>query len=186
MATGKVRNYFDVSFDDTIGCPACGWEGCVGDEFEPRDEAYEVRCAECNGMLLIVPYPTVEEVKAAAAAGNERAVKGLPTYLKREQFIARYEKLKLKPTDELPELGGGALAFEWDLVADEREELWTVIRFGEREIWREPAVWEGHERFAEVEEILRRRYGPRFHSLTPTERSEKYLYGDSWASISTT
>ena len=36
----------------------------------------------------------------------------------------------------------------------------------------------GHERFHEVKELLRQRYGTRFASLTPTQASELYLYGD--------
>ena len=54
----------------------------------------------------------------------------------------------------------------------------TVIRFGDRVIWSEPERWEGLPRFEAVKAILKQRYGPRFRSLTPTEQSEMYLYGD--------
>ena len=40
---------------------------------------------------------------------------------------------------------------------------------------------EGVERFAEVLEILRQRYGARLVELRPTERSGLYLYGDRWS-----
>ncbi len=58
------------------------------------------------------------------------------------------------------------------------EEKLTVIRLGEQVIWVEPALWEGYDRFYEVKVLLKQRYGARFASLTPTEDSKLYLYGD--------
>jgi hypothetical protein len=52
------------------------------------------------------------------------------------------------------------------------DEIWTVIRCGERVIWRELAYWEGWERFNEVKDILKRCYGNRFASLEPSNASE--------------
>lgn len=184
----KYPDFWDVDLDDQVTCPFCGWEGRIGAEFEPRRECYELRCPGCERMLLIVLYPTTEETKRAAAAGNRRAQEALPQYLEHERFLARHERLKLKSPDQLPEIEGtGALAFEWDFLTDEeRDERWSVIRHGERELWREPALWEGYERFEEVKAILKRRYGARFESLTPTERSEMWLRGDRHVKISTT
>jgi hypothetical protein len=46
-----------------------------------------------------------------------------------------------------------------------------VLRHGDREIWREPAYYESYQRFAEVYEILRERYGPRLAEVRPTPAS---------------
>ena len=55
----------------------------------------------------------------------------------------------------------------------------AVIRLKSQDVWREPALWEGSDRFLEVKALLKERYGSRFRSLTPTEGSELYLYGDN-------
>ena len=48
---------------------------------EHRDfhsDLFDVCCAECDRMILVVPYPTVEETRTAASAGSERAAADLP------------------------------------------------------------------------------------------------------------
>jgi hypothetical protein len=139
-------------------------------------------------MLLIVSYPTVEETKEYAAAGNPRAIKELPTALRVERFRARFEAHALRSPDELPELDGDALEFVWDFqgTVGSSGEQWTVVRLGDRVIWREPAIYEGAWRFDEVKAILKERYGRRFASLTPTGASEYYLLGDRGRRVSTT
>jgi len=54
----------------------------------------------------------------------------------------------------------------------------TIIRCGEVVIWKEPAFYEGWPRFNQVKEILKAKYGAKFKSLKPTERSQLALYGD--------
>jgi len=60
---------------------------------------------------------------------------------------------------------------------------WTVLRCGERELWREPAVYEGADRFEEVVALLAQKYGPRLQDVVPSSASELYLYGDHLSSI---
>jgi hypothetical protein len=128
-------------------------------------------------MLLIVAYPTLASTRAAAAAGNELAAEELRLAERREQRLARAERSKLREPDQLPDLAGSALVIDWDF--EERDgETWTILRHEGRELWGELAFWEGYERFAEVFEILRRRYGGRLAELRPTPASEMYLYGD--------
>ena len=177
-----IRSYYAVDLNDTIEC-SCGWRGRISAAME----VYDGRCEECNRMLLIVTYPTFEETKEAAAAGDPRALKDLRTALATERYRERFEALRLRSPAELPDLDGEAFAFAWDFEDDKADDaLWTVIRLGEREVWREPALWEGHERFAEVKSILKERYGERFRSLTPTAASEHYLLGDRGRRVSTT
>jgi hypothetical protein len=145
----------------------------------------DVTCPECRRGVCVVPFPTIEEVKRAAAEGNPNAQKELSGYLRRERHLQRLAELELKSAEELPELEGERLAFEWDFEGGEGER-WTVIRCGEREVWREPAVYEGISRFNEVKVLLRERYGARFASLTPTRASHIYLYGDKGGRVETT
>ncbi len=127
-------------------------------------------------MLLIVGYPTVDETREAAAAGNQRAIEDLSHA---EEVARRRERaggLELTEQSPLPALRGVRLEFEWDLE-DVDGESWTVIRCDGQTIWRELAYYEGWERFNEVKRLLKLRY-EEFSVLTPTERSELYLFGD--------
>lgn len=67
----------------------------------------------------------------------------------------------------------------WDYVTDNDDE--TIVRYGERELWREPAFYEGYERYLEVVEMLSQKYGHRLLDLVPTQASELFLYGDMLA-----
>ena len=51
-------------------------------------------------------------------------------------------------------------------------------------LFSEPAVYEGFDRFAEVARILKARYGTRLRDLVPTVASGTYLYGDTYRSFS--
>lgn len=122
--------------------------------------------------------PTFEDVERAAAAGDPKALGELDSALERRAFLERAEDSH-PAADELPELEGDRLAFEWDF--EDREpggDCMTVIRLDGRELWREVAYYEGADRFDEVKALLKDRYGARFASLIPTRASELYLYGD--------
>ena len=42
-------------------------------EMELHDEQTEYSCPQCELPLLVVPHPNLQQVQAAAAAGNEEA-----------------------------------------------------------------------------------------------------------------
>jgi hypothetical protein len=54
----------------------------------------------------------------------------------------------------------------------------TIILYGDRVLFSEPALWEGYERFEEICKIVRDKYGKNVTDLVPTSASEMYLYGD--------
>lgn len=84
-----------------------------------------------------------------------------------------FEAKMLKSADQLPELEGTAVEFVWDMDNES-----TLIKRGTKAVWKEPAIFEGWERFNEVKGLLKQKYGARFRSLTITRGSETYLYGD--------
>jgi ankyrin repeat protein len=75
---------------------------------------------------------------------------------------------------QLPELEGDALTLNWDQIESD-----TIIKHGDQIIWRETTGWEVYDRFEEITEILRYKYGKRLVDIVPTERSLYALYGDS-------
>ncbi len=160
-----------------LTCPSCGWVGRGADNEELYEELLDVCCPKCDRMLLIVPHPTGDETRTAAAAGNPRAQAELPNVNAREDRWRRADDLELKTANQLPELRGRKLRIDWDF--EERDgEHWTILRRRHKAIWRELAYWEGYQRFEAVFEILRERYGERLVEVRPTPESEVYLYGD--------
>ena len=94
----------------------------------------------------------------------------------------KFRSNHLDSLGQLPELEGESFEFTWDIavhVGDENED-YQVIRVGEREVWRELAFWDNMVRFNEIKDLLKRKYGTRFKSLTPTDGSLDFLTGDHY------
>lgn len=170
-------NYWDYDREQAIACSRCGWTGTGGGHEELFDELLDVCCPKCELMLLIVAFPTGDETRAAAAAGNIEAKAALPSLDAREARLARAARLELEAAADLPDLEGSDIEIEWDF-GEIDDEVWTILRHRGEEIWRELAYWEGYRRFAAVFAILQERYGSRLSAVQPTQASELYLYGD--------
>lgn len=174
--TAKQLAYWDYDRDAALECE-CGWSGVGADNESYFDELLDVRCPSCSAMLLIVAFPTIAETQAAAASGNRQARAELLSAEARETRLDRAAELELLDPSQLPDLSGTEIRIEWgfETIGQER---WTVLRYQNRDIWRELAYYEGYRRFAAVFEILRQRYGSRLVEVRPTAASETYLYGD--------
>ena len=168
--------------DMEVTCPNCGWSGNGAVNY--FDELMDVRCQHCDNIILLVPYPTATETRAAAAAGNPGATEELAIVEAREAFQARAQDTELKEPSQLPDLSGEQLLIEWDQEAQDGQQ-WTVLRCDGTEIWRELAYFEGYKRFASVFEILLKRYGTRLAEVRPTRASWTYLYGDALSAPNT-
>lgn len=176
-------NWYDYDRERIVEC-GCGWSGRSRDEENYFREVLDVTCPKCDTMLLIVAYPTHDETRAAAAAGNQDAIRTLPQVESRVEFLESAAASELKEPEQLPDLEGDEIIIEWDFEDREqlKEPLWTVLRHKGQEIFREHAYWEGIYRFEEVLWILREKYGPRLVELRPTDSSQLYLLGDYlWA-----
>lgn len=170
----KVIGYYDYNDREQLFCPSCQWKG-TGEEVEPevRRDALDIECPRCGTLILIILYPTLDQTREAAGKGNEKALRELRGAEEAERKHKDFEERKLKGPEQLPDLSEDGLEFVWDQEGDQ-----TLIRYGEMVIWKEPVRFEGLERFNEVKEFLKRKYGERFRSLKPSERSELHLYGD--------
>ena len=103
-------------------------------------------------------------------AVNNRLVR-IKTFLER---LSRQDDPVLYSPRQLPELEGDSLTLTWDQI-----EADSIIKHGERIVWRERTGWEVYDRFEEMTEIFQHKYGPRLVDIVPTERSLYALYGDS-------
>jgi hypothetical protein len=174
-------NYYDDWRNSILTCPVCGWQGRWEQaNINHHSELMDAECPKCDShppMLAIVSYATGAEAKQAAKAGNPEAMRELGRVLQRERRLESFERDKLKTVEQLPDLPDAACEFVWDIAENEQDKF-QEIRLGNRLIWRELAFWENGTRFGEIEDLLKRKYGTRFKSLTPTPGSEMWLWGD--------
>lgn len=181
---GRVYKYYSNWQQEGVACRECGWAGTVGfEDLEAGDVTAIIECPKCYRSLGVVLYPNLAETKEAAAQGNEEAIKALPSLEARiegnRKLLDRFEQEKLRSADQLPDLDGESLEFEWDFAKCDDGEWYQVIRAGDAEVWRELAFFNNLRRFEEIKELLRSKYGTRFKSLTPTDASMEWLSGDN-------
>jgi hypothetical protein len=163
-------------------CEHCGWTG-KGEEAFPN-EGGVMECPRCDRGVGYVEFPNLRDMERAAAEGNPEAIQDLPEkqeWIRRmEARMNRFQSKHLHSVDQLPELEGESLEFTWDLEVHvgEEEEDYQIIRVGEVEVWRELAFFDNILRFNEIKDLLKRKYGTRFKSLTPTDGSLDFLTGD--------
>lgn len=172
--------WWDYDRGSPLSCPGCGWTGTSSTDLkELFTELLEVSCPECERVLQYVVFPTLQETREAAAAGNQRAIAGLPEIEAEHEQRTRKQAQLLRSPDELPELPDEPLVIVWDIIdQDDEVAQWQVLVHDGTIIWREPAYYESYRRFEQVFAILHERYGSRFRELRPTESASWWLYGD--------
>ncbi|MGD0863131.1 MAG: hypothetical protein ABSA21_10280 [Candidatus Limnocylindrales bacterium] len=181
------HSYYDRGPETPVQCRHCGWDGPFSAlKAALFSEVIEYDCPACYEIVLVLSLPTYDDVRAAAAAGNQRAIADLPNAERVEQAQAAMRATMLRSASDLPELLlGRPTLFVWDQEslagAGSRPNEWTVVRLAGsgREVFRERAFYEGYERFMKVRDLLRHRYGDHFSDLLPTGRSKLYLGGDA-------
>lgn len=176
-----LNNYFEYSAASPLRCTECNWSGIAQDGVrDNHSDLFDVSCPKCEKMLLVVPYPTFDQIREAAQRDHPEAISMMPTIEKAELRRNEFDRSKLKSTDQLPELYGSELHFVWDSEDCGNDRFISII-CNKKTIWCEPEWWECWQRFNEVKTLLRQKYGDRACTLTPTERSLLYLYGDASA-----
>lgn len=172
-----MAEFYGTWKEDTYVCDKCGWKGTGEDctQGEMFNDLYEIDCPSCGKRVDVVLYPTIEESRANWEKVSDADKAMIEA---REQFIKEAESRCLASPEELPEVEGDELIFVWDQLREENDVGDTLITHGKQIIWREPSFYEGYDRFKEVAEILKKKYGDRFIDLIPAERSGNYLYGD--------
>jgi hypothetical protein len=106
---------------------------------------------------LAVHGPSDDDIKVAAANGNEEALAMLPALLESEQAALAWWALALQDVSQLPDLAGSALTFVLDVEHTHRESH-VVIRLGEQLVWREPLSLGDRPRFYELKRLLKKKY----------------------------
>lgn len=177
-------NYYDDWKSAVLECQRCGWKGCFDDgTVETYDDLMDCHCPKCAWpdapMLAIVSYPTIKESEENWSKLSESERQRITD---RKEFLQRWKANRLVSPDQLPEIEGSDLIISWDFVVTETDDM-TVLRHGTTEIWREIALYECYDRFREIVDILRQKYGVRLADVVPTPSSGTYLYGERATSI---
>lgn len=174
----KVVSYYinnSIWKNSTFQCDRCNWQGLgkdarMGNVFT---ELFELDCPKCNKeRIAIIGFPTTAEIRKY---GNETEKQNLT---QTEKFLQKVEMMKLKSVDDIIDIEDDDIVITWD-----HEKTYTVIKHNDKVIWKEIALYEGYERYLEVGELLKQKYGTKLKDFIPTERSELYLYGDRFCSV---
>src|SRR5215469_11515424 len=178
MSARHFEYFEDRWKTEILECEKCHWQG----KFEEGavgyyDELMDSSCPNCPGLygatLAIVSYPTLEQLRAI----QDRP--GIREYVERiDAGLDKFAREKLREPEQLPEINNDSFVLAWDFDDHGIDDKHTIIRHEDAVIFSEPARWQAYERFAEVTEILKARYGHRLKDLVPTPRSEDWLYGD--------
>ena len=168
-ATVNYYTYKDLQYR----CKHCDWQGLgrdleLGEEF---DQLVELDCPACHTKVSFVMYPSLADMSNNwdKLSDDEKM-----QVAKIESEQARFEALCLKSPEQLPDIDELFFTLDWDF-----DDEMILLRYGKKEIFKEPAVYEGYERFEEVARILKARYGNALLDMAPSQNSEVYLYGDS-------
>lgn len=172
-------NYYDDWKAAELSCAPCKLtikgSDCPTDVFT---EVFELNCPKCGAILGIVAHPTIEESRQ-----NWEKLSDLEKYQlqKLEENGKRFDEESLKSPNQLLDLHDKEIVLMWGTDGKEGDSggLYTTISYGDKVLWKEPAIYEGYGRFEEVVNILSAKYGKRLQDLVPTRSSEVYLYGDS-------
>ena len=186
----KYYRYFDdhdAWKNDQLVCDKCGWQGTFEEgDLEVGSDSTSCMCPKCTDIwghrLATVEHPTVEDAERHREMLSELDREHLDF---QREHRDRVQAMSLTSASELPDLSGDELRLLWDYEREGTDPLdprWTVIRCGDQAVWKEPAIYEGHERFAQVAAICREKYGVRLVDLVPTDASQCFLYGDDLSS----
>jgi len=178
-------------FDDWQGmpgeCQECGWTGELSKTEPGQEEPARRGCPECDAVLAVIYGPSVENAREnwdALSDQQKAEVERIERRLESKQArMELFEATMLRSAEQLPDIDQPAIEVIWDVQTPVAGEIATVLRHGERVIWREQAHWQDHERFGLVAGILKERYGERLEDLVPTREAELYLYGDSLGAV---
>lgn len=72
--SGLIQPYFTPDWRQRVIDCACGWQGASADMvMDLQEEVTDFACPRCESLLLIIPHPSLDEVRQAAADGHEEA-----------------------------------------------------------------------------------------------------------------
>ncbi|HBR14947.1 MAG TPA: hypothetical protein DD723_05310 [Candidatus Omnitrophica bacterium] len=166
--------------EKTFSCPQCGWTG-LGKDCVRRElfrDLFEIDCPGCGDKIELISLPLVSEILNTARRLGELDPSGtaLFPYNSPSEGAGRF----LYDPEQLPNIFEEFIVLTWDCDGQQPKAN-IFIKHGSRIIWREPCSDKGWERFKEIGEILKEKYGSRLKDLIPTTKAEIDFFGNSRA-----
>jgi hypothetical protein len=148
-------------------------------------ELYERDCPQCGNALLVISFPTVDEIRAAVASGNQEAISMLKNVEAQEVRQVRWKAEQLVRAEQLPDLDGPVVTATIVIgrdPEDESSDTYLELSLNDQFVHREPGFYETIEPLQRIVPLLRTKYGERLKSID-TSGADLYLYGDRIGSI---
>jgi hypothetical protein len=117
-----------------------------------------------------------DEIRAAAASGNQEAIGMLKTVEFREERWARWKAVNLSRVEQLPDIDGPVVIARIDIGPE------LELRLNDHLVHREPGFYETIEPLKRIVPLLRTKYGERLKRID-TSGANDYLWGDRFGSI---
>jgi len=97
-----------------------------------------------------------------------------------KSWEAKVLESQLKRADELRDIEGDSIEFVLDVTTEIGPDTHPrlVINYGEIEVCREYAFYDGASRFPEIAKIFSEKYGTRMKDIVPTDGANSWLAGD--------
>jgi len=175
----KRRRYYFYK-KERFTCEKCNWNG-MGAELKPgelSDTFFEVECPKCLEVLGMVMLPLTEEVLVHGSEDDKAMVRA------QMDWRQRFEASRLKDIGQLPDLSDDDMEFVLHEVNAPKSphgktsEGYIVITYKGEVIWREMRIFEYLDRFFELANLLKRKYGSRMIDLIPDGGMSVDLGGD--------
>jgi hypothetical protein len=73
IPAAKILHHHEYEPTERLVCPVCAWSGLAKEaDTEPFEALFDVRCPECDKMLLIVSFPSASSSCVDCAAEFRR------------------------------------------------------------------------------------------------------------------
>lgn len=155
---------YDTYKSETFSCKHCGWTG-LGSEAsqgEMFNAGFELDCPKCHErfpVLICFQIPKDDE-----------------TISIRQKWLDSL----LKDVSQLPELHDDFMAFVLREITKDNKN-YIVITYQDKIIWEEVFGYEYYERFIEIGELFKQKYGDKMIDFVPDVDGYS-LYGDKASS----
>ena len=173
-----MGNTYYAYTNESYSCKHCGWTGLGKDvtQGDMFDAGFEVECPNCNERFPgLIQFPTIEETLEKGSDEDKRAAKAVNAF--RQKWLSSL----VTDINQLPDLNGNLMVFELTDV-EENGENYIAIWYGGKMIWKEIRAYEYYERFIELGEMLKGKFGDKMIDFVPNVDA-RYLYGDRLSSI---
>jgi len=170
---------------ETFSCAKCSWQGLgaetkLGEVFEPW---MEIICPKCREQVGNIIFASQEEILVYGTEVEKNRVRY------QQRWRSAFESSLLKEPSELPDISDENMEFILKQIdePDETRSLgkqgYILIVYKESIIWKEMRAYQYSERFVELAEILKKKYGSRMIDFIPADGVGIDLYGDELGSV---